>query len=62
MPNSEFNIIQPAGVIKPPSTDLKVESYVEQHVHSILATKEKCKKEKMDKRTQRPGAAARVRH
>jgi hypothetical protein len=28
MPNSEFNITQPVGVTKPPSTGLKVERYM----------------------------------
>ena len=37
MPDSEFNIIQPAGVIKPPSTGLKIERYMKKHVYSILA-------------------------
>ena len=51
MPDSEFNIIQPAGVIKPPSTGLKIERYMKKYVYSILAEREE-KKEPLNPPTQ----------
>ena len=50
MLNFNSNLVQSAGKIKPPSTDLRVGLYMEIHVYNILAKKD----QKEEKKNQPP--------